>query len=64
IGKKRNESKTIQTDNEGSMENKKVRYRINPIFNKTSSLVYKPMILSSSSKIDNFKKIKDINTQI
>ncbi|MCT7573526.1 hypothetical protein [Aliarcobacter butzleri] len=52
IGKKRNEIKTIKTDNEESMENKKVRFRINPIFNKTSSLDYKPMVLSSSSKID------------
>ncbi|MDN5114700.1 hypothetical protein [Aliarcobacter butzleri] len=64
IGKKRNEIKTIKTDNEESMENKKVRFRINPIFNKTSSLDYKPMVLSSSSKIDNFKKIKGINSQI
>lgn len=64
IGKKRNEIETIETNNEESIENKKVRFRINPIFNKTSSLDYKPMVLSSSSKMDNFKKIKGINSQI
>ncbi|MCT7909615.1 hypothetical protein N5915_08600 [Arcobacter lacus] len=64
IGKRNNSFKTIKSDSDEQVENKKVRFKINPIFNKSSSLDYKPMVLSSSSKIDNFKKIKGINSQI
>ena len=37
---------------------KKNKFKINPIFNKSASLDFKPMVLSSSNKKDNLKKIK------
>ncbi len=43
---------------------KKNKFKINPIFNKSASLDFKPMILSSSNKKDNLKKIKGIDEDI
>ena len=40
------------------------RFKINPIFNKSASLDFKPMVLSSSNKKDNLKKIKGIDEDI
>lgn len=42
----------------------KNRFKINPIFNKSASLDFKPMVLSSSNKKDNLKKIKGIDEDI
>lgn len=64
IGRRKVAFKTIKNCNDEVVENTKVKFKINPIFNKSSSLDYKPMVLSSSSKVDNLKKIKGINSQI
>ena len=42
----------------------KNKFKINPIFNKNASLDFKPMVLSSSNKKDNLKKIKGIDEDI
>ncbi|AXK47949.1 hypothetical protein CRU87_02925 [Aliarcobacter trophiarum LMG 25534] len=42
----------------------KNKFKINPIFNKSASLDFKPMVLSSSNKKDNLKKIKGIDENI
>lgn len=42
----------------------KSKFRINPIFNKSASLDYKPLVLSSSTRKDNLKKIKGIDEEI
>lgn len=42
----------------------KAKFKMNPIFNKSASLDFKPMVLSSSSKKDNLKKIKGIDEAI
>lgn len=66
IGKGRKERfKTIKTENDTEEESQaKAKFKMNPIFNKNSTLDYKPMVLSSSAKMDNLKKIKGINSQI
>ena len=42
----------------------KNKIKINPIFNKSASLDFKPMVLSTSNKKDNLKKIKSIDEDI
>ena len=42
----------------------KNRFRMNPVFNKSASLDYKPLVLSSSSKKDNLQKITGIDEDI
>lgn len=66
FGKKKHEFKTIKTDSldEEVFDQKKSKTRINPIFNKSSSLDFKPMVISSSKKVDNLKKIQGINSNI
>lgn len=44
--------------------NEKSKFKINPIFNKSASLDFKPMVLSSSNRKDNLKKIKGIDEDI
>lgn len=57
--------KTIKTEDNGIVDSKiKSKFKMNPIFNKNSTLDSKPMVISSSVKMDNFKKIKGINSQI
>lgn len=58
--------RTIKNDNNLSylIDIQKSKSKINPIFNKNSSLDFKPMILNSSTKKDNLKRIKSINAEI
>jgi len=48
----------------GSTNTVKNKFKMNPIFNKNVSLDHKPMVLSSSNKKDNLKKIKGIDEEL
>lgn len=61
-GKKERFNSIQNTRNTNIVE--KNKFKINPIFNKSASLDFKPMVLSSSNKKDNLKKIKGIDELI
>ncbi|RBQ27096.1 MULTISPECIES: hypothetical protein [Arcobacteraceae] len=61
---KKDKFKTINKVNPDCCTSSDKRFKINPIFNKSASLDYKPMVLSSSSHKDNLKKIKGIDEEL
>lgn len=63
IAKDKNKFKVINTKNETSSQRTK-EFKINPVFNKNTNLDYKPLVLSSSNKKDNLKKIKGIDEKL
>ena len=64
IGKKSKERFSSVTNSKSSCCVERNKFKINPVFNKSASLDFKPMVLSSSSKRDNLKKIKGIDEVI
>ncbi|RBQ31665.1 hypothetical protein CRU92_05475 [Arcobacter sp. FW59] len=64
IGRRKEKFSKINASNTGSCCTGEKRFRMNPIFNKSASLDYKPMVLSSSSLKDNLKKIKGIDEDL
>ncbi len=64
IGKGRKQSFSSAQNSKCINIVEKNKFKINPIFNKSASLDFKPMVLSSSNKKDNLKKIKGIDENI
>ena len=64
IARDRNKFKVINSKNDTATAEKTKEFKINPVFNKNTNLDYKPLVLSSSSKKDNLKKIKGIDEDL
>lgn len=64
IGVRKYRFKTVNKLNSDCCMSSDKRFKINPIFNKSACLDYKPMVLSSSSHKDNLKKIRGISEEL
>jgi len=64
IGREKYGFKSISSSNPTYNNQYEKKFQINPVFNKSASLDYKPMVLSSSSLKDNLKKIKGIDEDL
>jgi len=64
IGKEKYGFKSISSSTSTDISFNEKKFQINPIFNKSASLDYKPMVLSSSNLKNDLTKIKGIDEDL